>query len=120
MHKIDAFTVFAPERSSDPAFRKRRERDRLAAAVGVRDVEIFYVCAVPDECDMLAVRRPNGVRRMLDVDELLNRERRFSRRFAARSLRAQMARANQRRCNGNGRTQNTLPHAPSDAHSASS
>src|SRR5260370_13030605 len=111
MHKINAVAVFDPEGIGDSAFGKRRKRDSLAVAVPARDIQILYVRAVPDKRHTLAVGRPNGIRRMLDLNQLLNRER----RLAARALRLQIACASQGRGDTNGRPQYVLRHA----HSAS-
>src|SRR5690242_10649170 len=115
MHEIDAFAVFAPERVGDPAYGKRCERDGRATAVGVRDIQISNVRAIPSEHDALVVRRPDWIGGVLDFDELLDGEARSNGRPASCGLRVQMTRARKHRGKSNTRS----PCTPFHAHSAS-
>src|SRR5215472_5288517 len=118
MNKINAFTVFAPEGVRDAAFGERCECNRRAAAVGVGHIEIPDVGAVPSDHNVPVVRRPNRVGGMLDFDELLNGQCRFSRGLAARGLRAQVVGACQGGCKKNCRDQCALSYAHSASHSS--
>src|SRR5205085_2161829 len=93
VNEVNAFAVVAPEGIGNRAFGKSGQRDGRAAAVRVRRVEIFDVRAVPGEHHMLVVRRPNGIRRMLNFNQLFDGES----RLAAGRLRLRVARAYHRR-----------------------
>ena len=88
-----------------------RELHRLRGSVGRDDIEIRHARALPREDNPLAVARPHGVRRMLDVDELLDTERRRrtraglsgARRDAGEGDRRQESQRN-RRCHTHGET----------------
>src|SRR5215471_19289665 len=74
MREIDRLSVARPERARDMSFGERSQRDRCSRAVRIRQIQIPDATLTPHKRYMLAVRRPDRIRGMLDRDDLLNRQ----------------------------------------------
>lgn len=79
MGKVHEVAVLIPESTLDLAKGKESQRDRLSEAIDVGDVEIGHAGAVPEKRDALAVRRPERIGGMLNVNQLLDTKLRFMR-----------------------------------------